>query len=461
MTKQHIDVIFTPPPTPNGGLHVGHLSGPYLRADLNRRLLAAVGSPVAHASHVDSYQTYVAKKARELGGDTADVRAEMSALIRSDFQAFGIHFDQVIDNTADDYRTYLASGLAELFSDKRAIRQPEFVGQDGRYGAVESFVSGTCPNCLQRAFINVCENCGHPMDLTRAWSPVEESTGSTEFVATYDAPLPTVLVIDDHDIAWLRSRYRKISADNPALVKFVAELEPGRITLTFRSDYGYPVAPGRVINPWFEIFFAHCYAVGQLLGLPTGISFDELRRALATADNPPNITYYFGFDNSYYYGVLFPLLARILLVPEMIPTALKANRFLRIGGSKVSSSRGNVVWAHDLAQRCPTIALRGALARVSPELAEHDFREDMLAQPSEWPTASASARHIFDNPTTLTGKTFRSTLERIACPARFSVAELLNRIDNAVKYAGSVHATDAERVELISMVAHMRTVLEI
>jgi methionyl-tRNA synthetase len=238
-------------------------------------------------------------------------------------------------------------------------------------------------------------------------------------------------------------------------------LEPSRVTLTFRSNYGYTVAPGRVINPWFEIFFAHCYAVGQILGLPADISFDQLRKEVATAETRPCITYYFGFDNSYYYSVLFPLLARILDIPRMIPATLKANRFLRIDGSKASSSRGNVVWAHDLAWRYSAVSLRGALARVSPEIAELDFREDMLEQASSWPAPTVSARPIFDNPATLTGKNFRSTLERIACPERFSVAELVNRIDNAVKFAQSAHAFDAERVELMGMVAHLRTALQI
>ena len=135
------------------------------------------------------------------------------------------------------------------------------------------------------------------------------------------------------------------------MVGFIDELEPDRVALTFRSDYGYEVAPGRVINPWFEIFFAHCYALGQLLGLPADVNFDQLRKELSATERRPRVTYYFGFDNSYYYGVLFPLLARILDVPEMMPVALKANKFLRIRGSKVSSSRGNVIWVHDLAAR--------------------------------------------------------------------------------------------------------------
>lgn len=461
MTEQHIDVIFTPPPTPNGGLHVGHVSGPYLRADLNRRLLAAIGSPAAHVSHIDNYQTYVARKAGQFGKETLQFRDEMTALIRSDFDGFGIHFDQVIDNTADDYHAYLDTGLAELFGSERAIRQPEFVAADTWRGAVEAFASGTCPTCLQRAFLNVCENCGNPMDLTRVIGPVDESTGSGEFVEVDDSPLPTVLMIDDRDIEWLQSRHREIGLDNPALARFVDELEPSRVALTFRSDYGYEVAPGRVINPWFEIFFAHCYALGQQMRLPRDISFDQLKKALATAEVRPRVTYYFGFDNSYYYAVLFPLLALILDVPEMMPVALKANRFLRIGGSKVSSSRGNVVWAHDLASRYPAMSLRGALATVSPEVAEMDFREEMLTQRSSWPAASDSARSIFDNPATLTGKTFRSNLERIASPERFSIALILNRIGNAVTFAESTHASDAERVELLGMVAHLRAVLEI
>src|SRR6185312_11499697 len=170
------------------------------------------------------------------------------------------------------------------------------VAADTWHGAVEAFASGTCPTCLQRAFLNVCENCGNPMELTRVIGPVEESTGSSEFVEVDDSTLPTALMIDDSDIAWLQSLLREIGADNPALVRFIEELEPSRIAMTFRSDYGYPVAPGRVVNPWFEIFFAHCYALGQLLGLPSDISFAQLRKELSKADRRPCVTYYFGFD---------------------------------------------------------------------------------------------------------------------------------------------------------------------
>jgi len=461
MTGQNIDVIFTPPPTPNGGLHVGHIAGPYLRADLNRRLLEAVDSPAAHVSHIDNYQTYVTKRARQLGKDTDQFRDEMTAQIRADFDEFGIYFDQSIDNMSDAYRAYLASGLAELFDNERAIRQPEVVGQDTRYGAVEAFVSGTCPTCLQRAFINVCENCGNPMDLARALSPVEESTGCTEFVQVNDSRVPTAFMIDYQDIAWLQGWHLEIDSDSPSLVRLIRELEPCRVALTFRSDYGYMVTPGRVVNPWFEIFFAHCYALGQLLGLPAGLSFSQLRTELVKADRRPWVTYYFGFDNSFYYGVLFPLLAHILDVPAMVPDTLKANRFLKIDGAKVSSSRGNAIWARDLVSRYPATSLRGALAAVSPELAELDFREDMLTAVSSWPAPSDSARPIFDSPATLTGKNLRSALELLSCPERFSVAELLNRIGNAVKFAESPHAFDAERVELTGMVAHLRNVLEI
>ena len=461
MSGHNIDVIFTPPPTPNGGLHVGHIAGPYLRADLNRRLLEAVHSPAAHVSHIDNYQTYVTKKAQQLGKDTNRFRDEMTAQIRSDFGGFGIRFDHSIDNTSDDYRAYLASGLAELFDNERAIRQPEVVGQDTRYGAVESFVSGTCPNCLHRAFINVCENCGNPMDLARALSPVEESTGGTEFTQVNDARVPTAFMIDYHDIAWLQGWHLEIDSDSPSLVRLIRELEPSRVALTFRSDYGYTVGPGRVVNPWFEIFFAHCYALGQLLGLPAGLSFSQVREQLSTADRRPWVTYYFGFDNSFYYGALFPLLAHILEVPAMIPDTLKANRFLKVDGAKVSSSRGNAIWARDLASRYPAMSLRGALAAVSPESSELDFREDMLTAISSWPAPSDSARPIFDSPATLTGKNLRSALELLSCPERFSVAELLNRIGKAVDFAESPHAFDAERVELMGMVAHLRNALEI
>lgn len=459
-SEQCIAVIFTPPPTPNGGLHVGHVSGPYLRADLHRRLSAALGGQMVHASHIDNYQTYVAKKAGELGRDTQEFRNEMTSLIHNDFRDFGIELDFTIDNTDHRYRAFLHGCLEELLGNHRAMRRPEFVGRDTRYSAVEAFVSGTCPTCLQRAALNVCENCGIPLDLTRVLHPVEESTSCGEFVEVEDSTLPTVLWVGQEDLNWLRDRHREILPDNPFIARLVDDLAEHFMTLTFRSDYGFTVGAQRVINPWVEIFFAHAYSLGRLLGIRRDMTLDQLRAALSS-DTKPEVTFYFGSDNSYYYAVLFPLLAHIMDLPAMVPKALKANRFLKLNGRKVSSSRNNVIWARELTSQHSGRLLRGALAASSPEFAELDFSEDLLTRALPWPAPDTSVRSTFESPETLMGKRFRTNLARIARPERFSVADLLNRVGKAAEFAESDYGSSNERTELLRMVSYLRAALDL
>lgn len=454
------DVIFTPPPTPNGGLHVGHVAGPYLRADLNRRLLVLLGVPAQHSSHIDNYQTYVAKKARELGREADEFRRAMIDRIEQDYCRFDIEFDLRIDNTTGAYRRYLEGCLAELFGNERAFSRAEFVGSDDRYSAVESFVTGICPACFQHAFANVCENCGAPLDVVSLIKPTEELFGGATFREIAPGAVPTALRISEADVEWVRELHTPLAIDNRFIPALTSNLSGHAITLTLRSDYGFAVAEGRVVNPWVEIFFAHAYSLGRLVGVPEECTLGQLRDELARHPEL-RVSYYFGVDNSYYYAVLFPLLARMMDLPQMLPAALKANRFLSLNGAKVSSSKNNVIWACDIASTHAAADLRGALAASCPEFAELDFRETMLAERSTWRSATAKSRAVFDDPQTEMGKRFRAMLFELAEPARFSVADLLNRMDRAMVFANSSRAENRESEELAQMVAFVNGELKI
>jgi methionyl-tRNA synthetase len=456
-----LSVLFTPPPTPNGGLHVGHVSGPYLRADLNCRLANALGHAATHCSHVDNYQTYVATKAHQLGRDPYELRQEMTSLIAKDFADFGIGVRWNVDNTAPNYRSFLDGALTELFSDVRATGRVEFVGTDPRRGAAEAFVAVTCPQCLQRASLNVCENCARPLDLSDAIDAVEESTGNRTFIEGDSGEFPATLTITEDDLSFVRAQYRHgLVFDNAFVAALLQDLSAHSVALTFRSDYGYEVGPGRVINPWIEIFFAHAYSLGLVLGLPETMSVAQLRTALESRRGV-EVSYYFGSDNAYYYAVLFPLLAKIMRFPALLPVALKANRFLRLNGRKMSSSRSNAIWARDLTPDGPGRLLRRELAMSCPEYAEQELRNPSDHSDLDWPAAEPEARPVFDNPATEIGRCFRVGLGKEAHPQRFSVAGLLKRIDKAVEYTNLSHGSAAERSELTAMVGYLLAALEL
>lgn len=456
--RSRTTVIFTPPPTPNGGLHLGHAAGPYLRADLHRRLVGLVGGECVHLSHIDTFQTYVARRAAEMDRDVEEFRDDMAARIRADFESIGVLFDGGVDNTSETYARYLESCLDALFRSAAIQIGREYVGGDSRYSAVEAFVSGTCPHCLQRAAANVCEACGTPLLLDDLLRPSDEVAGGSAFSEISDG-LPNQLSVGELDVEWLQSWIAEVACDSPFVRALVQNLRPHCVMATFRSTYGYPVSPGRVLNPWIEIFFAHLYSLGRLIGVPEGATIDQVRRALEEQGDELAVVYYFGVDNSYYYAALFPLLSRILGLHALLPVALKGNRFLRVRGRKMSSSRDNALWAADLNGDQSVPVVRAGLARQSPELSEVDFRMDAIGAPEQWSTDARDVPAGERVPDTRAGEIFSGVLTSLARPDGFSIAELLAVLDRAADHRNSGRATAAEEAELGELMARAREAL--
>jgi methionyl-tRNA synthetase len=458
--RSRTTVIFTPPPTPNGGLHLGHAAGPYLRADLHRRLVGLVGGECVHLSHIDTFQTYVARKAAEQDRDVEEFRDDMAARIRADFESIGVLFDGGVDNTSEMYARYLASCVDALFRSASIQIGRECVGGDSRYSAVEAFVSGTCPHCLQRAAANVCEACGAPLLLDDLLRPSDDVAGGSAFSEISDG-MPNQLSVGELDVEWLQAWIAQVECDSPFVHGLVQNLRPHCVTVTFRSTYGYPISPGRVLNPWIEIFFAHVYSLGRLIGVPEGATIHQVRRALEEQKDQLSVVYYFGADNTYYYAALFPLLSRILGQDALLPVALKGNRFLRVHGRKMSSSRDNALWAADLDSAQPVPVVRAGLARQSPELSEVDFRMDAIGTPEQWSRATdvIDMPELDRVPDTRAGEIFSGVLTSLARPGGFSIAELLAAFDRAADHRTSGRATAEEEAELGGLIARARQAL--
>jgi methionyl-tRNA synthetase len=439
---------------------LGHAAGPYLRADLHRRLVGFVGGECVHLSHIDTFQTYVARKAAEKGREVKEFRDDMAVRIRADFESLAVLFDGGVDNASETYARYLSSCLDALFRSAAVQVGREYVGGDSRYSAVEAYVSGTCPHCLQRAAANVCEACGSPLLFEDLLRPSDEVAGGFTFSEISDG-LPNQLSVGESDVAWLQAWMADVACDSPFVQALVHGLRAHSVTVTFRSPYGYAVSPGRVLNPWIEIFFAHLYSLGRLMGAREGATIDEVRRAIEESEDGLSVVYYFGADNSYYYAALFPLLSRILGLDALLPVALKANRFLRVCGRKMSSSRNNALWAADLGGDHSVPVVRAGLARQSPELSEVDFRVDAIGAPDPWLIDAVDVPASDRVPHTQAGEILLSALTSLARPGGFSIAELLAAFDRAADHRNSGRATEAEAAELSEMIARARHALVI
>src|SRR2546426_241488 len=154
------------PPTTNGDLHVGHVAGPYVGADVHVRYLRAAGRDVVFAACGDDYQPYVVTRAARLGTTPAELVARSWTLIKGTFEAMGIELDGFAP-TDGGYRSTVYDFVNCLYAKgkfrTRTVRLP-YSERTGKF-LVEGLVGGDCPTCLADSRGGFCETCGHPIDL--------------------------------------------------------------------------------------------------------------------------------------------------------------------------------------------------------------------------------------------------------------------------------------------------------
>lgn|GEM_PF-1954074 len=434
-------VVFTPPPTPNGPLHVGHVGGPYLRADLYVRLVRLVDDrEIVHVSHVDTYQSYVAKKAAEVGAEPDGLAQEFTERIRADFAAYELAHDRFGDNRDPRYLRFLREGAAALTAAIPVVER-EVPRCDGcGHSQLEAYARSACTGCLHDAYLNVCENCSLPQGVDGALGlrctrcVGGEATGAT--VARF-------LELGADRVATVERTVRGRHGASRRAEALFSRLGPHLALWQFDSPYGIAVDDsGLVLNPWMEIFFHHTWCLMQECGVDVDQPFADAVAELNRHE--PEVIYFFGVDNTYYYAFLFTALAQALRIVPMVPSRLKINHFMHLDGAKISSSRGNVVWADELVGTAPVDVLRTRLARSCPEYAPRE-----LADPGQRPLSpqgpwgddgggGAGPREL---------DVVRERLLGLAAIDEFSVERLVDVLDKGRARAAVVGGADAAALD--------------
>lgn len=419
--------VVTPPPTPNGRLHVGHVSGPYLRADLFVRLRRSLGLPTTHLSHIDVYQSYIPKKARQLGRDPEAFLEEMIEGIERDFATFHIERDRVVDNRSNAYVRFLDGAVAALLDTARVEPRDGRACSSCGLSLYESNVKGRCASCLHECYQNVCENCCRPQTFESLLAPVCGGCASADTLPT-NSDRTSVLVISTAAMAQVRADLAHLSTGNRRLLALLDGLEEHVLGFTYDADYGVDldVVDGN-LNPWVEIYFAHLYGILQQLGIDTTRNFATCARQLHERAGEFDLAYFLGADNLYYYAVVFTLLSRLLAIPEMLPVALQTSFFLLLNDAKVSSSRNNVIWAADMADDNVS-TLRGKLALNCPEFTQRNFSKDLAG-------LSLNRVALVDTKSGTDVASLLGRLEPLAAPERFNVETIVDVFAKGSAYA--------------------------
>lgn len=368
-----LTLVTSAPPNPNGDLHLGHLSGPFLGADVLRRHLAARGRPVVHLGYTDDESCYVPRRAAELGRTARETSFLFTRRIEETLGLAGMlpdyyehpHREPVHRRIVQEHfaRLYEAGALIE-----RELPVP-FCEVSGKY-LYESDLRGHCRRCGMPSDGTYCEDCGHahdpegldaPVCVRHQVAPVVRTVRRLVFpLQKYAGPLADY---------WAGRSWRPAVADycQRLLADGLPDVPVSRLT-----DYGVPVPvpgwEGHILDTWSSGIFGYMAATAAYtatLGEP------ERWRELWSGEDT-RIVHFLGFDCSFSHAVLWPALL-LALGDRTLPSQVITNEFATLEGAKFSTSRGHAIWGSEFLREHHADALRLHLCLTSPEDEQSDF----------------------------------------------------------------------------------------
>ncbi|WP_405010269.1 class I tRNA ligase family protein [Kitasatospora sp. NBC_01539] len=373
-------VVISPAPTANGDLHLGHLAGPFLAADVHTRYARAVGREVLFGTGVQDTQTYVVTTAHRLGITPQELAARSAGDVDKSLAALGIAVDGY---TGDEPRFtgFVVDFMTGLYEagrlTERTVRLP-YSPRTGEY-LVDGHVRGGCPHCLADGCAGLCESCGHPIAAGELIDP--RSTLHPDDVLELRAATVLVLPLEEYRDQ-LRAYYTQhAAAMRPHMAQAVEDLlsrplPDFQITYPIAWGIPFPAMPGQTVNSNAETMAWSIYvtarsaeARGAVLG-----SIDELWLPEAESE----VVYFLGFDNTFPFAVAGVAMLLAYDGRYRLPDRFVTNEFYELDNSKFSTSRGHTIGGRELATEVPRDLIRFHLAATSPEFQRSDFSRGAL-----------------------------------------------------------------------------------
>ncbi|MEY9863609.1 methionyl-tRNA synthetase [Catenulispora sp. GAS73] len=370
-------LVTATPPTTNGDLHVGHLSGPYLGADVFARAQRMLGHTVLYASGGDDHQTYVVTTAQRLGEEPTELAARCTEEIRETLGLAGVDID-AFTSPDEAYRTEVREFFAGLYRQgklKRRLWSFPFCADTDRF-LVEAFATGYCPECLIETCGAICESCGHPNDVNSLLYPT--ASGAAADAETEPRAVEIlVLPLEDYRERFVDFYRARAATMRPHVLRFVEEMLSRPLPdfpVTYPAAWGVPVGiagfEGQVFNVWAEML----PALGIMTETARARRLPDRTADVWAADSGFELVQFLGYDNTFYFA--FAHLGLVWAHGGLVePTAIITNEFYHLEGSKFSTSRRHLIWARDLVGKYGADNVRFYLTLANPEHQTADFRE--------------------------------------------------------------------------------------
>lgn len=370
-----LTVIVIPQPTVNGPLHIGHLSGPYLAADIASRAARARGERVLTLAGIDVHPNYVLTKAEILGVDVEEMVAKYRAQIMSAFDLARIGYDEFLDPQDADYQRAISGMLRELVENGTVPMEEFTLHQcaDCARTLHHSYVVGKCPVCGTGANGTSCEGCG---GFTSAQVLVDPSCARCG-----GAPRPMVATVPVLHLEEYRERLASewLQADWPTQVRSIMQQYQRAplpdLPLAYPTNWGIecdgPLTGLRVDFPT-ELGLSYLYGPAKALR-PDARTLAE--RVAAWRD-VEGVWHFNGMDNTFYFTVLYPAILAAAGVPTPKARGATVNELYLLEGQKFSTSRNHALWADEFLEQEDPELVRLYLSWDRPDRYESDFTHE-------------------------------------------------------------------------------------
>jgi len=359
-------------PYANGPLHIGHLAGVYVPADIYVRYLRLRGREVCFVGGSDEHGVPITIKARQQGVSPQEIVDKYHTLIKNSFEKLGISFDVYSRTTSATHYKTASDFFRKLYEDGKFVEKEteQFYDTEAQAFLADRYITGTCPRCqAPGAYGDQCEKCGSTLSPDELIDPHSSISGSKpEKRKTKHWYLP----LDQYE-PWLREWILEGHQEWKPNVygQCKSWLDSGLLPRAVSRDlnWGVPVpvegAGGKVLYVWFDAPIGYISNTIELY--PD--SWEKWWK-----DPETKMVHFIGKDNIVFHCIVFPVMLRAhggYILPDNVP----ANEFLNLEGEKISTSRNWAVWLHEYLEELPgkEDVLRYALCATTPETKDNDF----------------------------------------------------------------------------------------
>ncbi|WP_206367780.1 methionine--tRNA ligase [Sphingobacterium chungjuense] len=368
-------------PYANGPLHIGHLAGAYIPADIFVRFLRLQGKDVVYVCGSDEHGAAITIKAKKEGVTPKEIIDQYNKQIKESFEEFGISFD-IYHRTSEKIHHELSQEFfLNLYNKGEFIERfsAQYFDEEFQQFLADRYITGTCPHCQNEgAYGDQCEKCGTSLSPTDLINPKSTLSGKPPVLKEtkhwylpldkYQSWLEQWLIEGKKDVlksnvfgqcqSWLKSG-----------------LQPRSMTrdLDWGVDVPLEEAEGKKLYVWLDAPIGYISATKQW-ALDHGKNWEDYWKAKENKEEESTLIHFIGKDNIVFHCIIFPAILHAhgdYILPENVP----ANEFLNLEGEKLSTSRNHAVWLHEYLQEFPDKQdeLRYVLTSILPETSDSEF----------------------------------------------------------------------------------------